>query len=93
MSVKNRDVVVDRDSARYINVACLFTLPGDARLYLCSDRAGLDKREIDNAPGTVVFLRALGFLGSDGRPFHTITEICVPRVSFGLRQLREAAKP
>ena len=52
-----------------------------------------DEREIDNAPGTVVFLRAPGFLGSDERPFHTITEIGAPRVSFGLRKLREAAKP
>ncbi len=82
-----------RDSARYINVACLFTLAGDARLYLCADRAGKDKREIDHAPGTVVFLRAPGFLGSDERPFHTITEIGVGRVSFGLRQRRATATP
>ena len=82
-----------RDSARYINVACLFTLAGDARLYLCADRAGSEMREIDHAPGTVVFLRAPGFFGSDERPFHTITEIDVPRVSFGLRQLREAVTP
>ncbi len=82
-----------RDSAGYINVACLFTLAGDARLYLCADRAGSGKREIDHAPGTVVFLRAPGFLGSDERPFHTITEIGVGRVSFGLRQLREPATP
>ena len=82
-----------RDSARYINAACLFTLAGDARLYLCDDRAGSAKREIDHAPGTVVFLRAPGFLGSDERPFHTISEIGIGRVSFGLRQLRAPATP
>ncbi len=82
-----------RDSARYINLACLFTLAGDARLYLCADRAGSEMREIDHAPGSVVFLRAPGFLGSDERPFHTTTEIGVGRVSFGLRQRRAAATP
>lgn len=56
------------------------------------DWAESDNREIDNAPGTVAVLRGPGFLDSDKRPFHTITETGAPRLGFGLRQQREAAK-
>ncbi|MFQ5959061.1 MAG: hypothetical protein ACE5LF_06805 [Alphaproteobacteria bacterium] len=77
-----------RDRLRYINLVCLFTLGGNARFLICADRSGRDAREIDASPGTVILMRAPGFLGSQERPFHAASDVREPRYSFGLRQTR-----
>jgi hypothetical protein len=41
---------------------------------------------IDAAPGNLILMRAPGFMGSQARPFHYVTEIPETRYSFGLRQ-------
>ena len=79
-----------RDGLRYVNLACLFTLAGGARFCLCEDRRGAGAREIDAAPGTVILMRAPGFLGGADRPFHFVSDIRGRRYSFGLRQRRTA---
>ena len=76
-----------RDSLRYINLAALFTLAGEARFALCQDRSGRASRDIDAAPGTVILLRAPGYRATDRRPFHLVSDIRSRRISFGLRQL------
>jgi hypothetical protein len=83
-----------RDSYSAINLICIFNISGQGQLYLCADRMGTHSFEIDTTPGNVVFLRAPGFLESDQRPFHYITNIQSTRYSFGLRQkiLRSRSK-
>jgi hypothetical protein len=80
-------ITAHRDSLRYINLAALFTLAGEARFALCQDRSGRASRDIDAAPGTVILLRAPGYRGTDSRPFHFVSDIRSRRFSFGLRQI------
>ena len=82
-----------RDGLRYINLAALFTLSGEARFCLCDDRGGGGAREVDATPGTVILLRAPGFRGRAGRPFHFVSDIRARRYSFGLRQLAPRDEP
>lgn len=79
-----------RDGLRYINLVCLFTLCGRARFGLCANRAGEQPRELDASPGTVILMRAPGFLGSPGRPFHYVADVREERYSFGLRHMQIA---
>ncbi len=81
-------VTPHRDHARYVNIACLFTLAGESRFGLCDDRSGTGARTVDAAPGTVILLRAPGFDGPRDRPFHFVSDITSERYSFGLRQVR-----
>jgi hypothetical protein len=74
------------DSLRYINLICLFVIGGQGRFFVCTDRSGRDSIEIDAAPGNLILMRAPGFMGSQARPFHYVTEIPETRYSFGLRQ-------
>lgn len=78
-----------RDSLRAINLVCIFNISGHAEFCLCRDRNGTDPIQIDTTPGTVIFMKAPGFLGSQERPFHYVTHIRSTRYSFGLRQKGE----
>ena len=82
-----------RDGLRYVNLAALFTLSGEARFCLCAGRDGSGVREVDAAPGTVILLRAPGFRGGTERPFHFVCDIRARRYSFGLRQLAPRDEP
>ena len=75
-----------RDRYSAINLVCIFNISGQGQFYLCGDRMGTNSFEIDTTPGNVIFLRAPGFLESDERPFHYVTNIRSTRYSFGLRQ-------
>ena len=75
-----------RDPLSYINLVCLFNIGGSGRFYLCDDRSGSNARVIDSSPGSVIFLRAPGFLNSPERPFHYFTDIHCTCYLFGLRQ-------
>ena len=77
-----------RDGLSYINLVCVFTIEGQGKFYVCADRSGRDARAIDATPGTVILMRAPGFLGSKHRPFHYVADITETRYSFGLRQKR-----
>ncbi len=79
-----------RDGRRYVKLVCNFTLAGQGRFCVCADRSGRRPRELDASPGTVILLRAPGFLGTDERPFHFVDNIREERYSFGLRQQRAA---
>lgn len=74
------------DSLRYINLICLFVIGGQGRFFVCTDRAGKDSVEIEAAPGSLILMRAPGFMGAQIRPFHYVTSIPETRYSFGLRQ-------
>lgn len=75
-----------RDSLRAIHLICLFNLSGKAKFCCCSDRQGNNAIELDTTPGHVIFMRGTGFLNSEERPFHFLTNIQETRYSLGLRQ-------
>ncbi len=75
-----------RDGLSAINLVCIFNIAGRGQFCLCEDRQGKNPQEIETIPGNVIFLRAPGFLGSQERPFHYVTNIQATRYSFGLRQ-------
>ena len=77
-----------RDRRDYRNVICLFVLAGRGRFGVCADRSGNCAREIHNAPGELILIRAPGFLGSGARPFHFVGNITEARYVFGLRHER-----
>lgn len=82
-----------RDGLRFINLVCIFIISGGGRFFVCSDRSGRDAKEIYTCPGKVVFLRAPGFMGSEERPFHFVTDIRETRYAFGLRQTKDTEYP
>lgn len=68
------------------NLVCIFNLLGTCRFVLCRDRAGNDPYELSTQPGNVILMVAPGFRGQGLRPFHFLSDIHGPRISFGLRQ-------
>jgi len=81
-----------RDGLRYKNIICNFNIGGGGSFFICSDRSGEDSKEIDFPPGSILFMRAAGFLGSDFRPFHYVKDIQDTRYVFGLRQKSSTTK-
>jgi hypothetical protein len=77
-----------RDSSGYRNIICLFVLDGQGRFFVSDDRKGKGAQEIPNVPGDLVITRAPGFLHSDARPFHFVSDITETRYVFGLRHER-----
>ena len=75
-----------RDRSSYINLVCIFNIDGQGKFYLCDDRCGSNARVIDSSPGSVIFLKAPGFMNSSQRPFHYVSDIQTTRYTFGLRQ-------
>jgi dihydroneopterin aldolase len=74
------------DGKSCINMICVFVLTGKAKFALCSDRQGNDPIYLDTTPGNVIIFRAPGFMGSDMRPFHFLSDVSEERIVFGLRQ-------
>jgi dihydroneopterin aldolase len=68
------------------NLICIFILAGTAKFALCDDREGSNPHYLDTTPGNVIIMRAPGFMGSDFRPFHFLTDVTERRTVFGLRQ-------
>ncbi|MBD0337144.1 MAG: hypothetical protein ICV62_16775 [Cyanobacteria bacterium Co-bin13] len=81
-----------RDSLWAINLIALINLGGQAEFYRCDDRQGTGAVQLDTTPGNVIFLRAPGFLNSQVRPFHFLTNIRSTRYSLGLRQRSEPGR-
>lgn len=75
-----------QDGARFCNLVCIFMIGGRARFAVCADRSARAAREIDVSPGRLLLLRGPGFLGSDERPFHYLTDIRDERYTCALRQ-------
>ena len=86
-------ITAHRDHIRYEGLVALVILGGEARFQVCQDRGGTAAREIPSPPGSLVLMRAPGFVGSRVRPFHLLRDIASPRVSFGLRYDTRAGEP
>jgi hypothetical protein len=82
-----------RDGLKYINLVCIFVIGGKGKFFVCAERSGSEAIEIPHRPGSVIFLKAPGFMGSDERPFHFVTDIEETRYTFGLRQMKDAEFP
>lgn len=81
-----------RDRSIYINLVCIFNIGGQGRFYVCGDRSGSNAKAIDSSPGSVIFLKAPGFMDSPERPFHYVNDIQTTRYTFGLRQTATASQ-
>ncbi|HYD93343.1 MAG TPA: hypothetical protein VEB18_02720 [Candidatus Paceibacterota bacterium] len=75
-----------RDGKSYINLVALVVLEGVARFCICEDRDGSNPVPISHEPGSLLLMRAPGFLGRDLQPMHFIDRITERRTTVGLRQ-------
>lgn len=74
------------DGKSRINVVCCFFLEGIGRFCVCEDRSGSNPVEIPSPPGNVLLMCAPGFRRCVQGPFHFVSDIQTPRLTFGLRQ-------
>ena len=79
-----------RDHVRYVGLVAIVQLSGDGRFGLCADRSGAGARAIEAGPGDAILMRAPGFAGAKGRPFHFLDGITRERYSLGMRCDRTA---
>ena len=77
-----------RDGRRFINLVALIVLAGEGRFYVCADRAGSGRRDLESGPGRVLLMRAPGFLCSRRRPLHGVSHLRGERCVLGVRQER-----
>lgn len=76
-----------RDFLQNINLICIFILAGKGNFWLCDDRNGTNAKMLCTTPGNVIVMRGPGFLGSDFRPFHSISDITEKRIVCAMRQI------
>lgn len=81
-----------RDFMQNTNLICIFILAGKGNFWLCDDRKGTNAKMLCTMPGNVIVMRAPGFLGSDFRPFHSISDITERRIVCAMRQIDLCAK-
>ncbi len=77
-----------KDGECFRNVVALLVLEGSGEFGVCRDRAGNGFRAVENSPGTLLLMRAPGFLHTNVQPFHTLRTITTKRTTVGLRQRR-----
>jgi len=79
-------ITAHRDHVRYTGLVALILLSGEGgRFYACTERSGLDAREIPWRPGDMLLMRAPGFAERTDRPFHYLCDVTTERYSIGLR--------
>lgn len=83
-----RGITPHRDHVRYVGLVVLVRLSGDGRFGLCAERSGAGTRALEAGPGDAILMRAPGFAGAGGRPFHFLDRITVERYSLGMRSDR-----
>lgn len=74
-----------RDHIAYTGLIAVVVLGGRGRYFVCTDRRGNARREIDSAPGRVILMPGPGYAGRSERPFHMVGDISRLRYSAGLR--------
>ena len=79
-------ITTHRDGASYHNLIAILVLEGKSKFALAENRAGDNPRYLDATPGTIILMRAPGFLGSSYRPFHFVTDIHTDRYILGMGQ-------
>lgn len=74
-----------RDHVAYTGLVTLVVLGGRGRYFVCTDRSGGDRREIEARPGWAILMPGPGYAGGFDRPFHMVGDITRVRYSAGLR--------
>lgn len=74
-----------RDHIAYAQLITLVVLGGRGRYFVCADRRGGNRQEIDSGPGRAILMPGPGYAGRSDRPFHMIGDITRLRYSVGLR--------
>jgi hypothetical protein len=74
-----------RDHIAYTGLVILLVLAGCGRYFVCPDREGRERRELDAAPGRAILMPGPGYAGRRDRPFHMVSDITSLRYSVGLR--------
>ena len=78
----------------YAGLVAIVTLAGEARFFVCDDRAGAGAREVPIPPGGLCLMRAPGFAGLTDRPFHYLSEVGdAGRISRGIRHDTRPGEP
>ena len=88
-----RGITPHRDHVRYVGLVAIVQLSGDGRFGLCEDRSGGGARVLAAGPGDAILMRAPGYAGHKGRPFHFLDRITSERYSLGMRCDRTPAPP
>ena len=88
-----RGITPHRDHVRYVGLVVIVQLSGDGRFGLCAERSGAGARELEAGPGDGILMRAPGFAGHKGRPFHFLDRITAERYSLGMRHDRAPGPP
>jgi alkylated DNA repair dioxygenase AlkB len=73
------------DHIRYQGLVAIAVFSGEGDFQIVEDREGRNPRSIPNAAGDLLLMRAPGFAGLNGRPFHRLASVRSPRVILGLR--------
>lgn len=74
-----------RDHIAYTWLIAVIVLGGRGRYFVCADRRGNARREIDSTPGRVILMPGPGYAGRSERPFHMVGDVSRLRYSAGLR--------
>lgn len=74
-----------RDHIAYTGLITLVVLGGRGRYFVCDDRDGHGRRELDSRPGRAILMPGPGYAGRRDRPFHMVGDISRLRYSAGLR--------
>jgi hypothetical protein len=75
------------DNKNILNIICLVILTGTSKFAICENREGNNPYYLDTTPGNVIFMRMVGYRGSDFRPMHFVTGITERRIVVGIRQI------
>lgn len=81
----NLGITPHRDHIAYTGLIILIVLGGRGHYFVCDDRRGRARREIDSAPGRAILMPGPGYAGRSDRPFHMVAGISSLRYSVGLR--------
>ena len=77
-----------RDGKSFLNLVVVMVIEGTGRFCLCDDREMSNIRVVPNEAGSLILMRAVGFLGKDIQPFHFVHHITKKRTILALRQMK-----
>lgn len=80
-----RGITPHRDHIAYAQLITLVVLGGRGRYFVCADRRGGNRQEIDSGAGRAILMPGPGYAGRSDRPFHMVGDITRLRYSVGLR--------
>ncbi len=77
-----------RDEKSNRNLVCIIALKGSAVVATCDDRAGTNPHPVDTTAGSLILLRAPGYMGMSVRPLHFVSDVAEERIVLAVRFVR-----